>query len=636
MKRLFALITLVLLGISVAYAQSPDAGVSVAPLNSDGWPAKYKLTLEVPVDHHAYLDAGVENAYIPVKLTLDTGPGGSGLTITNLQKPSGVNDPEVKATVLRGSNDFMLELMASQSPAPSPASNAQLKVVYQLCNELTHVCYRPKTAEVSLPLPAVSSLPAQEAQSLGFMEQLQQVFENNKGNTLIMFWLMFAAGLLSVATPCVYPMLPITSMFITGRAKGVAGKDKQHALAYLLGMIISYMVLGLLAGMTGGAFNTFMQSSLVNIGFAVFFAFFGLSLLGFYELSFMQNEVHTLDQHSAKVKGISGTLLMGCVAGLVISPCVGPIVFALLLGVADSIAEKADAMAQLNQAFGFWDKLAVAWQGSLMMGGFGLGVGLPFFAVGAVKFKKMPKAGLWMNKVKYAFGFMILYFAYTYLQKGLGVLGAEPQVGQVLAAGLVVLWFAVVQCQVLSLTSETHQPQEKMHRFLGVVSLLLGGWLIVSGLEHLPLLSKISPMPIASANAVASTTNVQPIEHEAGIPWYRNYEAAQKVAQQSGKPLFIDFYASWCANCLEFKKEAAQNEQLNKALRDKAVAVKLVDKEPEFEKFREDKNHRPLKIGLPYFAIILPNGKLAWSGTDYKAVHAMIAELDKWSQTGGI
>jgi len=68
---------------------------------------------------------------------------------------------------------------------------------------------------------------------------------------IIMFGLMFIAGLLSVATPCVYPMLPITSMFIVGRANGEANKEKQHALAYLVGMVGTYMALGLIAGMTG-------------------------------------------------------------------------------------------------------------------------------------------------------------------------------------------------------------------------------------------------------------------------------------------------------------------------------------------------------------------------------------------------
>jgi len=103
----------------------------------------------------------------------------------------------------------------------------------------------------------------------------------------------------------------------------------------------------------------------------------------------------------------------------------------------------------------------------------------------------------------------------------------------------------------------------------------------------------------------------------------------QKGRSPNGKPFFIDFYASWCANCTEFKKESASNSQLNQALREKAIAVKLIDKEPEFEKFRASQEHRQLKIGLPYFAIITPEGKLAWSGTDYKATKQMIAELNK-------
>jgi thiol:disulfide interchange protein DsbD len=121
------------------------------------------------------------------------------------------------------------------------------------------------------------------------------------------------------------------------------------------------------------------------------------------------------------------------------------------------------------------------------------------------------------------------------------------------------------------------------------------------------------------------------VQKEAGISWYRSYEAAKKVAKETGKPIFIDFYASWCANCTEFKKESANNVELNQALREKAIAVKLVDKEPEFEKFRENKEHRQLKIGLPYFAIISPDGKLTWSGTDYKATQKMIAELKRVS-----
>jgi thioredoxin:protein disulfide reductase len=636
MKNFILIFAFWLYSIGLAHADIPKAELSVIPLNTNQWPAQYQLTLTVPKDHHAYLDAGDENAYLPITVDPNSKLAASGLSINKFDKPAGVHDSLVNATVLRDKGDFTLELVQIGSK-PAVVNSADLELRYQLCNELTNVCFRPQTTQVNLALPAMTSNAASESDdTAGFMDKLLALFNSNKDNIAIMFGLMFIAGLLSVATPCVYPMLPITSLFIVSRANGDSSKEKRHALAYFAGMIATYMILGLMAGMTGGAFNTFMQSAIVNLGFAVFFAFFALALLGFYELSFMQNEVHTLDQQSSKVKGVSGTLLMGSVAGLVISPCVGPIVFALLLQVADNIAEKAVALSSINQSLDFWGKLTIASQGSVMMGGFGLGVGLPFFIISIVKFKKMPKAGYWMNNVKYAFGFMILYFAYTYMQKGMGVLGVESSTTDTIAVGLVAIWIAVVHCQVLSLMPQDAQPNQKMQHYVGVLSMIVGGWLVIAGMGQIPFMNQAQAESFAN-NRTAENTDVkkvstaEPVQNEAGIAWYRNFDAAKKVAQETGKPIFIDFYASWCANCTEFKKETANNEALNHALREKAIAVKLVDQEPEFEKFRASQEHRQLKIGLPYFAIITPDGKVAWSGTDYKATQKMIAELNRLS-----
>jgi len=157
----------------------------------------------------------------------------------------------------------------------------------------------------------------------------------------------------------------------------------------------------------------------------------------------------------------------------------------------------------------------------------------------------------------------------------------------------------------------------------------VGTWLLMSGLGQTPIISK----PEATSPAVANQNPAAPgqampaVEEEAGIPWQRSFVAAQQLAKATGKPIFIDFFASWCANCIAFKKEAASNKALNEALRNKAVPVKLVDKEPEFEQFREHPEHRQLKIGLPYFAILSPDGKLLWSGTDYTATAKMVEIL---------
>ncbi len=635
MKKSASIIILWLLGIVMAHAVIPKADLSVATLNSGQWPADYQLTLIIPKDHHAYLDKGDENIYIPVTVDPEQKLAASQLTIANLQKPVGVYDSVVKATVLRDKGDFIVSL-APLGTGSINSNSVALDVNYQMCNDITYNCYRPQTAQVNLTLPAVSakkslnnqSTSRTSKESVSITDRLLSLFKNNQDNTFIMFGLMFLAGILSVATPCVYPMLPITSMFIANRALDVAEKVKLHAFAYLIGIIGTYAILGLIAGMTGGAFNTFMQSAWVNIGFALFFAFFAIALLGFYELAFMQNEVHTLEQRSYQVKGLTGTWLMGAAAGLVISPCVGPIVFALLLQVADHIAEKASTLASMGQSLTFLDKLGVATQGSIMMGGFGMGVGLPFFIISIVKFKKLPKSGYWMNKIKYAFGLMILYFAYGYFAKGMGVLGVDPSVTLSLTFGIVSVWIAVVHCNVLSLLPVDALPNQKMHHYCGVMLLIIGVWLVVSSLGQTPIitaahakrgLAEHDQIPVSMA-----------IEEEAGVSWYRSFDVAQKVALQTGKPIFIDFFASWCANCLAFKQEVANNVQLNQVLREKAVAVKLVDKEPEFEKFREHPDHRQLKIGLPYFAILSPDGKLIWSSTDYKATEKMITVLSNF------
>jgi thioredoxin:protein disulfide reductase len=641
MKNFSAICLISLLTVGLAHAEIPQATLSMTALNAQTWPTQYQLSLTVPKYHHAYLNEGDEHIYLPVSVDPESKLASVGLTIAKLEKPAGVYDGEVKALVLRDTGTFTLWLSQADANA---AKAVNLSIRYQMCNEITNVCYRPQLANVDLPLPASAAplnAPVKHVavttpkDSASFMDQLLALFQDNQDNTAIMFGLMFLAGLLSVATPCVYPMLPITSMFIVNRANGVAEKEKQHALVYLVGIVGTYMLLGLAAGMSGGAFNTLMQSAWVNIGFALFFAFFALALLGFYELGFMQNEVHSLDQHSSRVKGLTGTWLMGGVAGLVISPCVGPIVFALLLQVADKIAAKADALALLNQQLNFWDKFGISAQGSLMMAGFGLGVGLPFFLISVLKFKKLPKAGYWMNKVKYGFGFAILYFAYAYLEKGMGVLGVEHTTTLTLVFGMLGVWIAIVHCNVLTLLPENAQPNRKMVHYCGVISMLIGGWLMLSSLGKIPGINNAQAAGAVSAASadpkLAGKAAIPIVEKEAGISWYRNFTAAQKLAQQTGKPVFIDFYASWCSNCVAFKAETANNSELNHALREKAIAVKLVDKEPDFEAFREKAEHRPLKIGLPYFAILTPDGKLSWSGTDYRAAQTMVAELAKLS-----
>jgi thiol:disulfide interchange protein DsbD len=616
-----------LLNLSSGFAAIPTINVHVNRLNTH-FPVQYEIAITIPDQHHAYLDKGDEQLFIPITFDTTQSLANAGFSIEKLEKPTGLYDNDVKATVLRGTGKFYLTLSTLAQQAPT-ANSVPISIKYQICNDITKQCFRPQTTFVDLNLPLSQSLRPNLTPSSNdpqnFTDTLLNLFKDNQHNILVIFALMFLAGLLSVATPCVYPMLPITAMFILNRAGNDKTKEYQHACVYVFGMIITYMFLGLIAGMTGGAFNNVMQSAWVNLAFALFFAFFAIALFGYYELSLMQNEVHSLDQQSSNVKGLGGTWLMGLVAGLVISPCVGPIVFALLLQVADNIADKTAALALVHQTLSLTDKLLISLQGSLMMSGFGLGVSVPFFIISVVKFKQLPKSGYWMNKIKYAFGFLILYFAYNYLNKAIGILGVESDTSIVLVAGIIGIWIAVVECRILSLLPSDASNHQRLKHFIGVLTLLVGVWLVLLSLNHLPILKNSAPSP--NVNGMISLQKMP--EVEAGITWYRHFETAQKIAIETKKPIFIDFYASWCANCVAFKEATKSNSALNDALRTKAVALKLVDKEADFEAFREKVEHRQLKIGLPYFAILKSDGSLVWSTTDYLAIDKMIAVLNE-------
>jgi thiol:disulfide interchange protein DsbD len=67
MKKLTFITVLWFLGVVLAHADIPKADFKITVLNANQWPTEYRLTLNVPQDHHAYLDKGDENIWLYVK-----------------------------------------------------------------------------------------------------------------------------------------------------------------------------------------------------------------------------------------------------------------------------------------------------------------------------------------------------------------------------------------------------------------------------------------------------------------------------------------------------------------------------------------------------------------------------------------
>ncbi|MDP6626015.1 MAG: cytochrome c biogenesis protein CcdA, partial [Nitrospinota bacterium] len=365
----------------------------------------------------------------------------------------------------------------------------------------------------------------------------------------------------------------------------------------------------------GGAFNVVMQSSLINLFFAILFGFFGLAMLGLFDFT-VGGEDFTSRVSSAigQRGGLFSTFLLGVTAGLIISPCVGPVVFTLLLQIADRIAEVNAALIAPGSEVSFMRKSLIAAQGGLMMGGFGIGIGIPLLLVGFLS-NRLPKAGKWMEYVKYSLGLIILYLAWVYFMKGIKAAQINDRAAYTILAGNVSLFFSI---SFGLFRTEKNRIKKGIALFL----LLPAFYFMYNGLSQAGIITIKKEVSHTLAPVTSLTKDGYKIEKHENLEWYRDFEEAKRVALKGNEPIFLDFFAYWCANCLEFEKLSVKNEKLNQSLQN-AVLVKIYDTDPIFKTFKDNPTHRELKRGLPYFAILRPNGEFFWKGTQYDAVETM-------------
>ncbi len=98
----------------------------------------FRIALQVPPGHHGYIDRGDDGFLIPFSFSFP-GLEETGVVAELTSAPAGVRDDKVRAQVLRGSGDFMFRLV----PAPQPAVDATARLRYQICNDVTGICYPP-------------------------------------------------------------------------------------------------------------------------------------------------------------------------------------------------------------------------------------------------------------------------------------------------------------------------------------------------------------------------------------------------------------------------------------------------------------------------------------------------------------
>ena len=146
----------------------------------------------------------------------------------------------------------------------------------------------------------------------------------------------FTAGLLSFLSPCVLPLVPSYVTFITGLSLEDVSKARRsalvHAVLFVLGFSLIFLALGAGATMLGRVLLAY-RDWITRIG-GVLIIVFGLYLLGVFNIGAFQRErrIHLAD----KPVGYLGTVLVGIAFGAGWTPCIGPILGAILTYTASS------------------------------------------------------------------------------------------------------------------------------------------------------------------------------------------------------------------------------------------------------------------------------------------------------------
>jgi cytochrome c-type biogenesis protein len=148
----------------------------------------------------------------------------------------------------------------------------------------------------------------------------------------------FLAGLLSFLSPCVLPLVPSYLGFVTGfTMEEMTGRRRiamLHSLLFVIGFSVVFILLGASATALGRVLN-YYQIWVTRIG-GLLIIFFGLYLVGIIRPRFLEQEqrVH-LDR---KPLGYLGSVLVGMAFGAGWTPCIGPLLGAIL-GLAASQAD---------------------------------------------------------------------------------------------------------------------------------------------------------------------------------------------------------------------------------------------------------------------------------------------------------
>jgi thiol:disulfide interchange protein DsbD len=199
-------------------------------------------------------------------------------------------------------------------------------------------------------------------------------------------------------TPCVYPLIPVSIGYIGVKASGSKLKGFLLSLVYVTGVAVTYSILGLLASLTGNIFGAISSHPLTYLFVGAVIILFGLSMLDLFTIPLP----NLIKLPLLKKQNYFSTFLLGLSSGLIASPCLTPVLGAILA----YLTTKHNLFYGLTLLFSF---------------GYGMGFILIIAGTFSAAIVNLPKSGKWMLYIKMACAIILmsvgLYFIFIAIRR---------------------------------------------------------------------------------------------------------------------------------------------------------------------------------------------------------------------------
>lgn len=265
-----------------------------------------------------------------------------------------------------------------------------------------------KSAEHANPVSTTTEQAVASEKEKPVQSESDYLSDQLKNGTLSTTLLLFLGlGILLSFTPCVLPMVPILANIIVGESAPLSSRRAiLLASLYVLSVAVCYAIAGVFAGMMGSYLQVTLQKPAFLIGMSGLLVLFALSQFNLVQLQLPQFVTNSLQNLQAKQKqgSILGTVAMGFLSALIVSPCVTP----ALVGALSYIGQTGNAIL-----------------GGLALFALALGMGLPLLLVACIGSRYLPKAGPWMGHIKIITGILLIILAGFFFMRALPKLYAS-------------------------------------------------------------------------------------------------------------------------------------------------------------------------------------------------------------------